>query len=648
MRLELSSGEVVFCICSISLALYMSPFFYPSINTNVSNAWDFLLVWDDKENFLDNEVIQSGLSLSNLYAMFTMTKINVYEPFGWLLKAIQVQYFGLDPWWIRIVSAVIHVMGAVILARVSAVLLDIITLLSMINSSSNTHKERLQHQTKIHWLGCCISATLYAFHPVHVEVIGWPSAQPYALCALFSNLALYVYVRATHNRLKIAHQGIKNVKAELLTCLLIDRGWSDLVYCGCYLSALLSKSACILLPVSCFLIDVLVCATLYPQVPRPTFKQWCLYFRRKVPVITILLFFITLTFASNFNGMHPEADLISLTLVERVIKATSMPVWILRLLLWPSKLRPHYQLRPEDLSLANQDCLLSLSASAAILLYTVWLIQHHQTLQHLLALIYFITMVLPVSGFIQHGMVSAGCNRYAYLCGIILVPYGGAMLARLFDYEISNDEEPEHSQTRPKQSRSKRDRILGLIVVFLLSGTFSTISISLMGVWRNEDALLEYSLRMDPTDWRILDQRATYLVTSGRYSSSENECRRLWELAYFYTPMGTLKADLFRLKIKIWLNGMDNDVCEGYMTLLKAHPDNCHVHNNVGVCLTDQGKISLARQEFEQALQCSGYEQLYKVPRKNLARLIEWENLKEKAQADGEEIVPEIKSQIMF
>ncbi|KAG6957633.1 hypothetical protein JG687_00009870 [Phytophthora cactorum] len=130
---------------------------------------------------------------------------------------------------------------------------------------------------------------------------------------------------------------------------------------------------------------------------------------------------------------------------------------------------------------------------------------------------------------------------------------------------------------------------------------------------------------MDPTDWRILDQRATYFVTSGRYSSSDGECRRLWELTYYFTPFGTLKSDLQRLKLLIWLNGMDDVVCEGYMQLLEARPDNCHVHNNVG------------------------YEELYATPRNNLESLDKWIALKEEARARGEEdSVPQIQSQIMF
>ncbi|KAF1783911.1 Tetratricopeptide-like helical domain [Phytophthora cactorum] len=502
MRLVLSTGEVIFCVCVVALALYLSPFFIDEVNVNASNAWEFLLVWDDEENFVHNEVIQGGLNLANLYAMFTMTKINVYEPFGWILKAVQAQFVGLDSWWIRIVSTALHFVAAAVLAQTSALLLDMMALLSEIN------------------------AMVFAIHPVHVEVIAWPSAQPYTLCALFSNLALYVYVRAMYRKLCEVPIGKKNAMVMLMESIFGGGGRSDPLCCG-YDDASLGSTA----------------------------------------------------------------D----TLANETATALSAP--------------------PGDLSLANYEYLLSLSASMALVLLTIWPFRHRQAPQHLLALAYFAIMVLPVSGLIQHGIVSAGCDRYAYLCSIVVVPYGGSMLAQLFDDEednvkdIDDQQEPEQIQTRTKQYHAQH-RAIGFGAVLLLAGTLLSISTSLMGHWRNEDALFEYSLRMDPTDWRILDQRATYFVTSGRYSSSDGECRRLWELTYYFTPFGTLKSDLQRLKLLIWLNGMDDVVCEGYMQLLEARPDNCHVHNNVGVCLIDQGKLSEARQEFVQALLCPGYEEL--------------------------------------
>ncbi|POM71579.1 Hypothetical protein PHPALM_11829 [Phytophthora palmivora] len=640
MQLVLSTGEVVFCFCSIALALYLSPLFIGDVSFSGSSTWEFLLIWDDKENFLDNEVIQSGISLENLYAMFTMTKINVYEPFGWILKAIQVQVVGLNSWSVRLVSAALHFMAAVVLARASALLLNVMALLSDFTSGVDTDENTQERREKSHWYGCCISAMIFAIHPVHVEVIGWPSAQPYTLCALFSNLTMFVYVRAVYRKLCGVSLEKKNARNALMSSIFSGHGRNDLLCCGLYLSALLSKSVCVLLPASLFLVDIM------PHLPRPSAKQWWSYIVGKLPVVATLLAFVAVMLASNYNGMHLDADVLSLTLGERMIKAMTMPVWVLHRVLWPAKLRPHYQLRPGELSLANPDYLLSLSASMALVLVTLWLFRYRHAPQHLLALAYFGIMVLPVSGLIQHGMVSAGCDRYAYLCSVVVVPYGGSLLAQhcfgtVEDaVKIPSNEHPEHAQDQQKT--------VGIGITFLLVGTLLFISASLMGNWRNEDVLLEYSLRMDPTDWRILDQRATFIHSAGRCSSDDEECRQLWELSYYFTPVGTLKSDLQRIKHLVALNELDR-ACENYSKLLELRPDNCHVHNNVGVCLVHQGELSEARREFERAMQTPGYEHLYAAPRKNLEELNKWIALKEDAQIRGEEdTVPQMKSKIMY
>ncbi|KAK1944225.1 hypothetical protein P3T76_004137 [Phytophthora citrophthora] len=231
MRLVLSTREVIFCFCAIATSLYISPFFIDKVNDNASNDWEFLLIWDDKENFLENEVITNGLNWTSLYTMFTITKINVYEPFGWMLKAIQVQFVGLDSWWVRVVSAALHFTAAMVLARASAVLLDVIALLSDFKAGVEIDSKTKKQREEANWSGCCISAVVFALHPIHVEVIGWPSAQPYTLCALFSNLALFVYVRSVYRSLSGVSTK-KNVKVSLMSLVFDGHGRSDLPCCG--------------------------------------------------------------------------------------------------------------------------------------------------------------------------------------------------------------------------------------------------------------------------------------------------------------------------------------------------------------------------------------------------------------------------------
>ncbi|GMF12057.1 unnamed protein product [Phytophthora lilii] len=535
MRLVLSTGEGVFCLCAIAVALYISPLFVD----DGSGAWEFLQIWDDRDNFVENEAIQSGLNLANLYTMFTMTKINVYEPFGWILKAVQVQLVGLDSWWVRVVSAMLHFAAATVLARTAAMLLDVVALLSDFKGGSVRDGELQRQKENSHWHGCCISAMV-----------------------------------------------------------------------------------------------------LQSRLPRPSSRQFWSYIVGKLPVAATLLTFVTVMLVSNYEGMHPDADVLSLTLSERVIKSLTTPIWVLRQMMWPAKLRPHYQLRMGELNIANPDYLLSLVALMSLTLISLWLFQHQQAPQHLLAWVYFVVILLPVSGLIQHGMVSAGCDRYAYLCSIVAVPYGGSVFANWIGENnagFMEDDRPEHVQPKSNNHHRalgyQRKVVIGVIIV---------VAVTLL------DLTLLFVTRLDPSDWRILDQRATYLINSGRCTRDDDKCRDILELSYYFTPRGTLKSDLQRLKILAWLKQVDR-ACDGYIELLQLRPDSCHVHNNAAVCLTHRGELTEARQEFERALQTPGFKYAYPIPESNLKKFDEWVALVEDARARGEEgNVPPFVGQIMY
>lgn len=43
---------------------------------------------------MDNEVVQPPLTVDKLRKMWTMRLINVYEPFGWMIKALVIPIFG--------------------------------------------------------------------------------------------------------------------------------------------------------------------------------------------------------------------------------------------------------------------------------------------------------------------------------------------------------------------------------------------------------------------------------------------------------------------------------------------------------------------------------------------------------------------------
>ncbi|KAF1785958.1 hypothetical protein GQ600_14472 [Phytophthora cactorum] len=448
--------------------------------------------------------------------MLTMVRLNVYEPLGWLLKYVIVQTVGLDAWWARMVSIVIHFAAGFVLAKVSALVLDIDYMM--------TELKPLQiHQSRLHFNACCVSAVAYMVHPLHVEVIAWPSAQPYTLAALCSCWALFVHVKNIHQNLSNILEGKsgKNAGSDGDLSLNVLSGDGAI-------SSSLSSSA-------------ISAATDCQREADPLVR----FFSKMAPSIAILLVFASVTAISNSQGGVP--DVVSLSINERVLKALNSPLWIVRSLVWPSRLRPHYRIQPGDLSLSNPECLLSSATIIFTLVLTIWNSCHRGVSKHSLAVAFFICMVMPVSGLIQHGTITAAANRYAYLPTIIIVPYGGWVVAAVYSKKVIHNRSLGYTGTRD-------------ITQFT----------SLEATKRNQELYAD-SHKVDPADWKILGQRSEYLLHAGRCTPDDTECRQLWILAHEFSPRGTLKSQLYRLHLLVALGRVDH-ACDGYLKLLNTIP----------------------------------------------------------------------------
>ena len=77
----------------------------PYMISLMNGTWEFMYMWDDNGNFLENEMIRDF----DLIAMFLQVRINVYEPFSWILKGLTVSIFGMSSFYVRVVTLIFHV-----------------------------------------------------------------------------------------------------------------------------------------------------------------------------------------------------------------------------------------------------------------------------------------------------------------------------------------------------------------------------------------------------------------------------------------------------------------------------------------------------------------------------------------------------------
>ncbi|RHY24742.1 hypothetical protein DYB36_014273, partial [Aphanomyces astaci] len=285
-------------VASAAVAYYASPF--------LQGPWEFIASWDDSINFLDNTMIQQPLSISSIVSMFTTVKINVYEPLSWLLKTLVHSVWGMDPFAVRIVTLVLHWVNCLVLYATSARL--------------------LRQLGQPHPLGCFIGTLLYAVHPIHVEVVGWPSAQPYALAMLFTLLCFYTHLYA-------------------LECTSRHhRRFFSILSMGLYVCSVLSKSAAILVPVGIIAMDIVLST---PPQPcswnrRATTLALLRYALSKAGYGVSMLGLACMTAAANADGAMVDTDILHLSMTQRCVKAVVVLLWPVRKLLWPTPLPDRY------------------------------------------------------------------------------------------------------------------------------------------------------------------------------------------------------------------------------------------------------------------------------------------------------------------
>lgn len=279
---------------------------------------------------------------------------------------------------------------------------------------------------------------------------------------------------------------------------------------GLYTCALLSKSASILAPIAFILLDTLVLLKSPNQdAKHGTTVRWLhsrvqvlvLYGTKRLLLVAVFSAFIFVTLTFNRHGAHKHADVFLLTPWERIVKVLGTPVAVAQFVLWPTKLRPHYQVFENQFAdVWSADNLLPIAAS----LLVAWIALNRSRSpcnepQHVLALAYFVLMLLPVCGLVQHGIIAGPCDRYALLSTAPLVPYAGKyLLSWLFQpeenlieaesVEVKHPESTAPAENQaPNASGQNRWTLVGFVSIVML-----LVSTQLMRHWRSELDLYSY------------------------------------------------------------------------------------------------------------------------------------------------------------
>lgn len=484
--------------------------------------------YDDGDYVKGNSQVQAGLSAAGVQWAFTTGHASNWHPLTWLSHMLDVSLFGPKAGGHHLTSLIIHCANSVL----------VFLLLRALTGAS--------------W-GCFIVASLFAWHPLHVESVAWVSERKDVLSAFFALLSLWAYAEYVKRR-SVAVGG----KA---------RRWF-VISLAFLVLGLLSKPMLVTLPCVMLLLDYWPLGRV-PAETGATAARFKGFFRlavEKLPFFALSLASSIVTFLVQRKG-GAVSPLESLPVGARLANAAMSYARYLRKTFWPddlSVLYPHPGHWPASQVIGATALLLVLTLAAFLLrkrmpyVFVGWL--------------WFVGMLVPVIGLVQVGIQSMA-DRYTYL------PLLGIFLALVWSGAASVE----------------RWMVLHLpvsIVAGMAVGGCAVLTVNQVGIWTNSEALFGHAVRVTEKNYLAYNNLGFYLSSQGRTAEAltnyEASLRINPNYADAHNNLGHALAQRKQYA----------EAIVHYRVGLRTAPENTEIHNNLGNALSESGELDAAMAEY--------------------------------------------------
>lgn len=352
MREKHRAMLIALLLAAVTLALYWPVTGFDFVN------------YDDPDYVINNPGIQHGVTAQTVAWAFTTYHASNWHPLTWLSHAMDCSLFDLHPGGPHLINLLFHTANAVLLFLV------------------------LWQLTSALWRSALV-ATLFAWHPLHVESVAWISERKDVLSTFFLLLTLASY----SNYARALKFQISNLRFYIASLV-------------CFGLALLSKPMVVTLPVLLLLLD-------YWPLQRTMTRRLVL---EKVPFFLVA----ALDCIPTFRSQHDANSVVSLGVLpfsSRVANAVVSTVLYLWKMAWPVDLAVPYPYSHRWTFWPVAGCGLFL---AAISIFALCRTRRRPYL--IFGWLWFLIALLPVIGLVQVGFQSMA-DRYTYvpLIGIFVM-----------------------------------------------------------------------------------------------------------------------------------------------------------------------------------------------------------------------------------
>ena len=534
----------------------------------------FVIFWDDGANFLQNPAFR-GLGWPQVrWAWLTLLQ-GAYQPMAWMLLEAQYCVVGLEPTGYHLVSLALHAVDAILFyALIRAVV-------------SRTMPEIEPGRRWAIPVMSGLAATLFAVHPLRVEVVAWASCQPYLPCAGLAILSTLAYLR-----------GHDDGRRRL--------GWL-LASAGLYAAALGFKAVAVGLPLVLLILDATVLHRL--RGGRLPLGAWV----EKLP-------FLVLAAAASFLAIQAKSGLGRLLdpgsggatmAVRRAAVAGYGLCYYLRQTVWPLGLSA-YHYRPPSVDLSDPRFGGSLAGVAAVAIAAFFLGRRRAAIPA--ALLAYAAILVPNLGLVSYDLMLVA-DRYAYLSTMPLFVLAAGGSVRMV-------------------AVSRRPRALALTVLTAGLGLvviWSAMSRAQCRTWRDSDTLVAHALtvgsgrdalvvshhgldflgagrvregmaqlrmavRIDPGDPEVRENLGIAMVERGDVAGA---IAHLAEAVRLAPDRFDYRHHLGRA---LFYSGRLEEAAEQLTTALRLGPDRAQLHASLGAVLAALHRRDEAALQFSEAL----------------------------------------------
>ncbi|HUK42067.1 MAG TPA: tetratricopeptide repeat protein, partial [Candidatus Acidoferrales bacterium] len=424
-----------------SIALLTFVAFLPSLQNGFVN-------WDDGAFLLDNPHYR-GLGWQQLRWMFTTCYLGSCMPLNYVTYGLDYLIWGMKPFGYHLTSSLIHAANAALCYFLS------LRLLRLALPAADSWQLPLR-------LAAGFSALLFSLHPLRVDVVAWTLGREIAVAGFFFFLTLICYLKAAEND----SHGLSRWQWMSAAWLL-------------YAMSLLGKEAALTLPFALLVLDV------YPlKRLGTTARGW---FGEKVRTVWWeKIPFVALALAAGVKAVLAKQQSGTIYSVASYGWEPRLAQVMYSLVFYPWKtfiptsLSPLYPVHPFT-GLWNLTFIL---CSVVVVSLTVSLfINRHRWPALLAAWVFYVVLLLPVSGVVAFGPYRAD-DRFSYLPCLGFAMLAGAGLFRCWK---------RWSNSAPSRQTLAITQWLAVLLLLVLG----VLTWKQTQVWKDSERLWRHALAIE-------------------------------------------------------------------------------------------------------------------------------------------------------